>query len=200
MPPSVPISAVSVIIRDFTLLRCLRRQKNHPPIAKARISTPAIAIPAIAGPPRCLLLVALSAVEGPLPSGERNVDALLLLPELKASESVMELESLSEPIDETLNTKSDGVTPGADVFGGSTLLPGVLEAVEAATAPEALAGGAVEMMEPVVVAAVSGPVGVGTVTTTAVEARTVPVPVATDMTVVPPSCRFIHDTQSENMC
>ena len=105
------------MMRDFTLLRCLRRQKNHPPIAKASSRTPATAIPAIAGPPRCLLLVAFSSVEGPLPSGERNVDALLLFPELKASESVMELESLSEPIDEALDAMSDDMLPTAGVGG-----------------------------------------------------------------------------------
>ena len=135
MPPSVPISAVSVIIRDFTLLHCLRHQKNHPPIARASTRTPATTIPAIAGPPRCSLLIVFSSVEGPLPSGERDVDVLLLFAELKASESVMELESLSEPTDEAIGTTLDGVTPEANVFGGSTLLPGVLEAVEAATAP-----------------------------------------------------------------
>jgi len=116
MPPSVPISAVSVMIRDFTLLRCLRRQKNHPPIAKARTNTPATAIPAIAGPARCLLPVEPSSVEEPLPSGELDVDALLLLAELKASESVIGLESLSEPIDEAIDAISDDVSSMADVI------------------------------------------------------------------------------------
>lgn len=198
MPPSVPISAVSVMIRDFTLLRCLRLQKNHPPIAKASTRTPATAIPAIAGPPRCLLLVAFSSVEGPLPSGERNVDALLLFPELKASESVMELESLSEPIDEALDAMSDDMPLIAcvgDTVGEAigVLVGPVDEAIDPSSNDVLVIGRAGVEVIPFAV-------GVVTVPITMVAISAVEVPSGTAMVVVPPSCRFTHDTQSENMC
>jgi len=187
MPPSVPISAVSVIIRDFTLLRCLRRQKNHPPIARASTRTPATTIPAIAGPPRCSLLIVFSSVEGPLPSGERDVDVLLLFAELKASESVIEPKSLSEPIDEAIDVISDDTPPMADVICAIVeAIGGVMRTVD-----EVIDSVSVSRAGNVVMNAILDSVGGA--------GGEVAVP-ADKWTVEVESCRLTHDTQSKNMC
>lgn len=69
--------------------RCLRRQKNHPPIIRARTSIPPIAIPAIAPPPKLGLLLSLAdaaTVDWLLPP---DCFPLALLPESELPEFVV---------------------------------------------------------------------------------------------------------------
>ena len=79
MPPSPYVSVWSLfsVLVDFPLVRLLRRQKYHPPM-NAITRTPAMAIPAIAPPPRLVPLFSDAAV-GTLLFGGCEVDLLSLL-------------------------------------------------------------------------------------------------------------------------
>jgi len=103
MPPSPYVSVWSLfsVLVDFPLVRLLRRQKYHPPM-NAITRTPAMAIPAIAPPPRPAPLFSDAAV-GTFSSGDCEVNAPLTLCVLDASGPIVELNTVSEPIDEAID-------------------------------------------------------------------------------------------------